>query len=308
MTGGLTSQSFPAISETVECRWAPILLAPILDSPERLVIGIAAANAEGFHVEKANALDRLRCLFGTAADTAVFAAEVALAELSSSLAAHGAEAVKERSLVFSGVSIGEVRTGEGSSLQAVAQTWMSALSSLYIVPSVSQDLMHTNSAADEGSVAGGDRLPLLVADDVISRDPGQAGFFSEDIRLRRQRRSRLGVAGVGIDYASPNLVANFATLGPSARLGTVDGIKRKIFDLIVRRDEEQTSLFGQRPHEIIVYSPGMQDPLVNEKQREVLDEVHDLLSEQARREEIAFLPVTGVSAIADRIVYVAGHG
>ncbi|MBB5772827.1 hypothetical protein HNP47_002847 [Brevundimonas vesicularis] len=280
-----------------------------MDSPERLVIGVAAANTDGFHVEKANALNRLQCLFGKSADTAVFAAEVALAELNSALAAHGAEAIKERSLVFSGVSLGDARTGEGASLQAIAQTWMSALSSLYVhIPDVRDGVAHVDTAAEEGaSVAGGDRLPLLVADDVIARDPSQAGFFSEDIRLRRQRRSRIGLAGVGIDYASPNLVANFATLGPTARLGTVDGIKRKIFDLIVRRDEEQTSLLGQRPHEIIVYSPGMRDPLVSEKQREVLDEVHDLLAEQARREEINFLPATGVDVIADRIVYVAGH-
>jgi hypothetical protein len=102
-------------------------------------------------------------------------------------------------------------------------------------------------------------------------------------------------------------VANFATLGPSAHAKSVDIIKRKLFDLIIRRDENQTSLLPPRVHEMIVYSPGMADPLVSERQRGDLDEVHDELGEQSKREDITFFPVTEVSLIGRHIVQAVGH-
>ena len=295
---------FPSVDETISCRWAPVVLSPILDSPERLVIGVVAANEVGFHLERANALERLRCLFGKASETAVFAAEVALDELVESLAIYGLEAVQERALVFSGVTLGSVRMGEGRSLGAIARTWMGALSSLYQASQEHSDDLPAVVDAEEGGARGGDRLPILVLEDVIAKNPAYGRFFSEEIRARRQRRSK--VADIGIDFSSPDLVANFATLGPSAQAKSVDRIKRKLFDLIVQRDAEQSSLLP-RSHEMIVYSPGIADPLISEKQRELLDEVHDELGEQSNREEIGFLPVTGVPQITQRIISVPLH-
>ncbi|MBU4198198.1 MAG: hypothetical protein KJ911_15770 [Alphaproteobacteria bacterium] len=291
---------FPSVDGTVACRWAPILLSPILDSPEKLVIGVAAANSSGFHIERANALVRLRCLFGKSAETAIFASEVAFEELAESLLGAGEEGLKERGLVFTGVTLGDVRAGEGNSLRDVARTWMSAMSSLYeLQPDIELKVAAISDVAEEPSIRGGDRLPIMVLEDVVSRNPAYSHFFSEEIRLKRQRRSK--VADIGIDYSSPNLVANFATLGPSAQAKSVDRIKRKLFDLIVQRDAEQ-STFLPRAHEMIVYSPGISDPLITEKQREMLDEVHDELGEQSKREEIGFLPVTGIGEITQRIL------
>lgn len=297
-------QDFPSIDGTTSCRWAPVLLSPILDSPERLVIGVVAANDSGFHLERANALARLRCLFGKAAETAVFAAEVALDELVESLAQRGVEAVQERALVFSGVILGSVRVGEGNSLSAIARTWMGALSSLYEIRNEPIEAVLVAEEADDGTVRGSDRLPILVLEDVIAKNPAYGRYFSEEIQARRQRRSK--VADIGIDFSSPDLVANFATLGPTAQAKSVDRIKRKLFDLIVKRDAEQSS-FLPRSHEMIVYSPGIADPLVSEKQREMLDEVHDELGEQSKREEIGFLPVTGVPQITQRIFQIPAH-
>lgn len=297
-------QDFPSVDGTIPCRWAPVLLSPILDSPERLVIGVVAANESGFHLERANALGRLRCLFGKAAETAVFAAEVALDELVESLAARGVEAVQERALVFSGVVLGSVRVGEGTSLSAIARTWMGALSSLYDLRDEQIEEVAVVEEAGDRGLRGSDRLPILVLEDVIARNPNYRRYFSEEIQARRQRRSK--VADIGIDFSSPDLVANFATLGPTAQAKSVDRIKRKLFDLIVKRDAEQSS-FLPRAHEMIVYSPGIVDPLVSEKQRELLDEVHDELGEQSKREEIGFLPVTGVPQITQRILQVPAY-
>ncbi|MBB4798607.1 hypothetical protein HNP32_002351 [Brevundimonas bullata] len=297
---------FPSVEGTIACRWAPVLLSPILDSPEKLVIGVVAANGGGFHIERANALNRLQCLFGKAAETAIFAAEVAFEELAENLSESGHEALRERALVFTGVTLGEVRGGEGNSLRDVARTWMSALSSLYEYRAdTAVEVVAMQEAAEELGARGGDRLPIMVLEDVVARNPAYGHFFSEEIRMKRQRRSK--VADIGIDFSSPDLVANFATLGPSAQAKSVDRIKRKLFDLIVRRDAEQTT-FLPRAHEMIVYSPGIIDPLISEKQRDQLDEVHDELGEQSKREEIGFLPVTGVSDITQRILQTAaGH-
>jgi len=299
MSTSFNRDRFPAITNTVVGRWAPVLLAPILDSPERLVVGVAAADEHGFHIEQANALTRLRCLFGKSAETAIFAAEVALEELRSALAQEGLAALREQSLVFTGVTLGEVRSGEGASLKQIARTWMSALSSLYDAEPEMVAVEDLANAPMEAPVLGGDRLPILVLEDVSLRQPMLAPFFSEEIRNRRQRRSR--PAAIGIDYSSPTLVANFATLAPSTQAQSVDRIKRKLFDLVIRRDEHKGMLLPPT-HEMIVYSPGMLELLGNEKQREGLDEAHDLLGEQSRREEITFLPVTFVPAIGDRLV------
>lgn len=294
----LAIQDFPSVDGTTSCLWAPVLLSPILDSPERLVIGVVAANKADFHLERANALSRLRCLFGKAAETAVFAAEVALEELVELLSSRGLDALQEQALVFSGVALGSIREGEGNSLRDVARTWMGALSSLYEVENAPVAAVVGDDEVEQSGARGADRLPILVLEDVVARNPAYVHFFSEEIQARRQRRSK--VADIGIDFSSPDLVANFATLGPSAQAKSVDRIKRKLFDLIVRRDAEQ-STFLPRAHEMIVYSPGVTDPLISEKQREVLDEVHDELGEQSKREEIGFLPVTGVPQITQRI-------
>lgn len=145
----LTAANFPHAAGLVRGRWAPVYLSPILGSPERFIIAVAVVGADGFHVEEANALKRLECLYGRAAETAMFAADVALEGLRSVLAADGPSALKEGVLVFPGVSIGEVYEGEARTLRDLGRTWMSALSSLYrYTPEQKLDVLRHTCAAN----------------------------------------------------------------------------------------------------------------------------------------------------------------
>jgi hypothetical protein len=301
MAKTLTPANFPHAAGLVRCRWAPVYLSPILGSPERFIIAVAVVGADGFHVEAANALKRLECLYGRAAETAIFAADVALEELRGVLAADGLSALKEGVLVFSGVSIGEVSEGEARTLRDLGRTWMSALSSLYrYTPESSHDEL---AAGQDGSTGSADRLPVLVLDHVVAVAPGLRDCFHEDVRQHRQRRASLGIAGISIDFSGPHLVANFATLQLSTPAQAVDRIKRKMFDLKVRRDEEKNELFSLRQHEMILFTPARDSsPLLNEKQVERHDEVLRDLKDQSDREGFGFLALNGVPAIGQRVV------
>ena len=300
MSDDFTSR-FPQPARTVHARWAPIYLSPIMGSPERLVVAVAAASSNGFHIESANALKRLECLYGSMAETALFAIEVAIDELRTALTASGPTALAEGALVFSGVTVGEVKEGEARTEKDLAITWMTALSSLY---------KFNRPAAKEGEVVVdfeqaratiSDRLPILVLDHIRSVAPTLSQYFSEEIRSHRQRRATSGIAGVNIDYAGSKYVANFATLQASTQASSVDRIKRKMFDLKVRRDAEH-GLFQPRSHEMIVFTPPRNSPLVTEAQQERLDDALSTLGEQSKSEGFDLLAMHEVPEIGRRVL------
>ena len=299
MGGTLTQARFPQLPSVVRARWAPVYLSPILGSPERLVIAVVTVNEAGFHVEAANALTRLRCLYGRAAETALFAAEVALDELRGALAERGAEALRTGALVFSGVSIGEVVEGEARTLSALARTWMAALSSLYKYEPLPEDEEIVEGR--DGQQAA-DRLPILVLEHVVSLQPTYSNFFSESIREHRQRRLSKKVAGIDIDFHGARFVANFSTLQAGSLAQGVDRVKRKMFDLKVTRDAERATLFGPQTHEMILFTPGRESPLLSEKQADHIEEALQELQEQSEREGFGLAALHEVPAIADRVV------
>ncbi|WP_421929825.1 hypothetical protein [Neoaquamicrobium sediminum] len=297
MNTQVSSLKFPELSGATRGRWAPVFLSPILGSPERFVIAVAVADDVAFHIERANEMRRLSCLYGKAAETALFAAEVAVEELEAALSNRGKAALVEGALVFSGVALGAVSEGEARSLQHLGRTWMSALSSLYRFNpepiEVAAEEHHDGSSVD--------RLPTLVLEHVSGVNPSLAGHFSEEIRMNRKRRSSSAIAGVSIDFNGSHIVANFATLHSSATAISVDRIKRKMFDLKVRRDKEH-SLFEARDHEMILFTPAGNSPLVNEKQLERVNEAVSNLKEQSDNEGFGFVALHDVPDIGERIL------
>jgi len=302
----LTVESFPGVFETQRGRWAPIYLSPILGSPERLIIAVVAVNDTGFHIEAANSLKKLECLYGRAAETAIFASEVALNELRSLLSDRGKEALTEGALVFSGVNVGAVSDGEARSLPDLARTWMAALSSLYRYEAAELVQRAPIEQIDDG-VGPQDRLPLLVLDHVNSIRPALGNYFSEEIRLQLRRRPKSKIAGVSIDFSGPKLVANFATLQANTQATAVDRIKRKMFDLKVRRDEDGR-LLPQRLHEMIVFTPPRESLSLNERQLERLDDALYELTFQSSREGFNFRAMHGVPDIGARLLLLESPG
>jgi hypothetical protein len=300
MTASLLN--FPRLQTRTQAKWAPILISPVMGSIEQLVIGVAAASADSCYVERANMLRRLECLYGKAAETTIFAAQVALDILDADLGERGVAALTDPKKTFSGVSVGSLSDGEANSVQDLCRNWMSSLSSLYSVSTV--ELMRVplvEPAVSETLTTNADRLPALVLQYVTNVRPGLEPFFNEDVRERRSRRRGTKVHDVIIDFSSSRLVANFGTLMVSHHAASVDKIKRRMFDLLVQRDTDESTL-PSRSHEMIVQHPASDDPQITDRQSGLLQESLASLAEQSRSERIEFIPMTNVAAIGDHVL------
>lgn len=297
----LSTEAFPSFKRSIRARWAPVMLEPIAGSYERLVIGVAVASDQGFHLEVANALDRLRCLYSEDAHGAAYAVQLATEQLEQDLAARGLEALTNPRPAISGVSIGECRDAEGESLQDIGSGWMRTLSSLYREQSeadeASQDLDELEAQGD----APGDRLPALVLGYVSERRQGLINYFSNDIREGRRRRIVGRSHEVIIDFSGSRLVANFGTLRAGSLVRSVDLIKRRLWDLKVERDREPTPMLA-RQHEMIVQAPHKNDPQVSSRQHENIKEALGALEEQADQEELRLRALSTVDAIGDHVM------
>lgn len=297
----LLETDFPTTAGFVRAKWAPLLLRPILGSPEQFVIGVAAVNDLGFYLERANNLARLNCLFAGSADATIVAAQAALDAFEVDLSSRALGAMLEFHPLFSGVAVGDVSDAEGHSLESIAASWMSSLSSLY---SANGEIELVNERAVSGDVSDitrpRDRLPALVLHYVRSRRPGLDGFFSEEVREEHVRR-RANASAVYIDFAGSKIVANFGTLSATHHVASVDRIKRRLWDLKVDRDNEKRGL-AQRDHEMIVQYPRKTDPQFSEKQLARMEDALAALEQQADQEEIRFRPLNTIDQIGDHLL------
>ncbi|WP_166304369.1 hypothetical protein [Bradyrhizobium sp. 2S1] len=297
----LLETDFPASTGFVRAKWAPLLLRPILGSPEQFVIGVGAVNQAGFHLERANSFVRLTCLFAADANSAVLAAQAALDAFEADLSSRAIAALAEYQPVFSGVVLGDVGEAEGPSLQSIAASWMASLSSLY---SASPEIALTSEAYVAADVAEParprDRLPALILEYVVKRRPGLDQFFSEEIREQHARR-RTNISGVHIDFAGSRIVANFGTLSVSHHVASVGRIKQRLWELKVDRDSEKGGL-AKRNHEMIVQHPAKTDPQFSEKQIQRIEDALGALREQADQEEIGLRPMHTINEIGDHLL------
>lgn len=299
----LDANQFPSAERSIRARWAPVLLAPISGSCERLVVGVAAVNEQGFHLELANELERLRCLYGDEAVGVTHAVTLAGKYLHGDLARRSVDALTKPDPAVSGISIGECREAEGLSLQELAQSWMAALSSLYtqhethVADAINRKLASETSDASPG----GDRLPFLVCDFVKSQREGFGAYFSADLRAGKRRRMKGGSHQVVVDFAGPKLVANFSTLKARALTSSVHMIKRRLWDLKVERDKDSTTRLT-RAHEMILQRPSEDDPQITEQQLANLSEALEALEAQADQEELRLVACSTVQEIGQRVL------
>ena len=299
----LSTAEFPAFKQSVRARWAPILLEPIAGSYERLVIGVAVVSDRGFHLELANALDRLSCLYSDEAYGAIYAIQLTAEHLRQDLATRALEALTNPRTATSGVTVGECREAEGESLEKIGVSWMRVLSSLYreIVIDVEEAADSVEIALDGQGEGGGDRLPALVLDYVVGRQDGLARYFRSDLREGRKRRMAGRSHEVVIDFSGSRLVANFGTLQAGGIARSVNLIKRRLWDLKVERDRENDRMFIPQ-HEMILQAPMKSDPQVTAKQGENLSEALLALAAQAGQEELQLRAMPTVAEIGEYVL------
>jgi hypothetical protein len=108
----------------------PVLYRPILGSPEQFVIGILCFSAGGCHLERANRLEKLACLYGDNSTGVLLAIALGLDVLEAAIRSPDFSAADFKSAV-SGMYLGELNLTENSSLEAAARIWLSAQCSLF---------------------------------------------------------------------------------------------------------------------------------------------------------------------------------
>ncbi|MET3352652.1 UNVERIFIED_ORG: hypothetical protein ABID33_000535 [Xanthobacter viscosus] len=281
--------------------WSPVLFRPIMGSPEQFVIGIAVAGENGVHLERANQLRRLECVFSDASEMAIMVAETALNVIEADLFRRSTSALTDFKPAISGVLLGDLREAQGISLKQIAVSWMTAMSSLYTRNGALQLSEEQEEVLEEVAEAreSGDRLPALVFEYVQLERPNLGRFFSNEIRSGQQRRRN--AHSVIIDFAGSKLVANFGTLASSNFTASVRRIKTRLWDLKVDRDREPSALV-MRDHEMIVQHPAMNDPQLSQKQVDRLREALEALEAQADQEEIRLRPLNRVDEIGKHIL------
>lgn len=291
-------QDFDRLQRAV---WSPVLFRPIMGSPEQFVIGIAVAGENGVHLERANQLQRLECVFADASEIAITVAETALNVIEADLLKRSASALTDFRPVISGVLLGDLRQAQGISLQQIAASWMTAMSSLYKQNRALELSEEQAEVLEEAAEAreGGDRLPALVFEYMQLTRPSLERFFSSEIRNGQQRRRN--AHSVIIDFAGSKLVANFGTLASNNFTASVRRIKTRLWDLKVDRDKEPSAL-TMRDHEMIVQHPAMNDPQLSERQVDRLRDALNALEAQADQEQIRLRPLNTVDEIGKHIL------
>jgi hypothetical protein len=279
------------------------LLEPVAGSDERLVIGVVVVGADSFHVEFANALERLKCLYSDSAPGAVYAVQLAVEHLNQDLSRRAVEAISDPKPVVSGISIGECREAEGESLESIGKGWLSALSSLYSSEPAGLDT--ESSSADEEfegqSHGGGAHLPVLVMKYVSERREGFAQYFRTDLREGRRRRAAGRRHEVLIDFSGSRLVANFGTLQVNGLPKSISLIKGRLWDLKIDRDSDPQAA-ARRRHEMILRKPPLDDPKLTGKRQVNLSQALDALESQADREQLRLRALDTVAEIGDHIL------
>ena len=300
---GFISDTFPAFRRSIRARWAPVLLEPIAGSYERLVIGVAVVGENGFHLELANALDRLTCLYSNDAHWVVYAIQLGAEYLKQDLARRAAEAITDPQPAISSISIGECRDAEGESLEAIGASWMHALSSLYRDKIESSETLASVVDEDVGGEGdgGADRLPSFVMNYVRERREGYFQYFRADLREGRGRRLTGRSHEVLIDFSGSKLVANFGTLRAGGIVKSVHLIKRRLWDLKVERDREPNVVMV-RQHEMILQSQPLDDPQVTSRQHASVQEALQALEKQADQEELRLRALNTVAEIGEHVL------
>lgn len=295
------SNVFPSFERPVDAIWAPLLIEPIEGAYDRLVFAVAVASKSNFHIEVGNRLDRLRCLYDDQAEAVLYAIELSIRDLTADLIRRSVEAIREPKPMFVGVAVGNYGAGQGESLPYIGKAWMKSLSSLYSAPEDQLEALEDTLEEKIEKASTGDRLPILIKDYVTERREGLLGFFSDDVRMERKRRSSARGAEVNIDFAGSKLVANFGTLQATQITSSANRIKTRLWELKVNRDMDWERGYN-RHHQMIIQSPETDDPQFSEKQIENLYKAKLQLEKQADQEELLLKSMVSVPQIGDHLL------
>jgi len=304
----MTTVNFPInalnnFDQSERTDWAPILCFPREASSETFVIGIVAVAKQGFHIEVANRLSKLGCLYEEGAMPIALSIEMAIGWLEEVLSRGEWRNLQEIQFPVSNIALGEAHVAVGLECKEVAMHWMGSLSSFYDKPKI------VDEAIEAPPVAGAieeiklrtARLPVQVLSIIEKRNSELLEYFHEDVRKRSPRRARAN-ARVKIDYDGLKLSANIDGFNVDKPAETVGKLKQRMWDLAVQRERSSSGGTDYKAYEMLVDFP--RHRLMDKRQISV-DRIEDHLGElgrQADREQIRLRTMTGAAQIGEHIL------
>lgn len=296
--------SFPDSNALRAGRWCPIYFRPNFDTPERLVVGIAACVDGAWHVETASSLEKLRCLYGNEAEVVVELVSAAMRELAWNLKDAPDRSIK--SVYVSGITLGEPIVARGHNAKQLALRWLRQVSSLHdrrkegALDQAEPARVYKNN--DVGRRIAKDRLPVLVMEKILEQAPSFRSFFHEHVKkLEQNITARITSHEAYVAFDGQHVAANFSTLRPGRHKTSVDVAKRLMWDLKQHREKEN-GLYKAHQHNIYLYHPSVDDPTITEKQYENVMDVVGTLAHEGRNLDIEVYPHSDVTQISSALL------
>jgi hypothetical protein len=260
-----------------------------------------------WHLQAANALDRLKCLYGKEAEVAIEAIQVGLEMLQNEL--HERKELP-RSLAVSGLSFGEANEAQAADAASLNQRWLRTISALhdpsreYLLNGAKQAIRSEDLIATErvSRAIERDRLSVLVFEDLVKRAPQARQMFNPHVRkLSENENTRLLSQEAYVAYDGQKLAANFSTLKAGKHKASVDIAKRLMWDLEQHR-EKAISLLESQSHEMFLHHPSKGNPQITERQYDNVMDVVEMLKQEGKRQEIVVKPFDDVDSISSNII------
>jgi hypothetical protein len=302
---------FPNNHQLKDGTWRPIYFRSNFDTPERLVAGVVACVDGKWHLQIANALDRLKCLYGKEAQVAIDAVYAGLRRLDADIRSSGR---LPADLVVSGLFLGDERAAQANDAASLSQRWLRTISALHdrqrefeLAP------LYAASSADEGDSPGRisreierDRLSVLVFEEMANKVPQSRAMFNQHVRkLSSNESSRLISHEAYIAYDGKKLAANFSTIKAGRNKVSVDIAKRLMWDLEQHREKSRSTLMPQS-HDMFIYYPGKNNPQITERQYDNVIGLVENLSDEGRIREINVRAFDRVDSISNYLIEAEG--
>lgn len=264
--------TFPSLPE-FRAKWVPIYIEPIMNSGEKITVGIAALSNDG-HAEVLSTLkeDTLRCTFGKDGLSLLESAKICLDTFSRYL---------KKSKEFSGweppltgVTLGEERQAAGKDFPEVLRMAARMSASLFDDSVGSRKPVHMR----------GWRRQIVNA--VIHRAPQLVGHFNQSIVLVQSGME------TSFDYLGSHYVAYFG-MAYARKSETLKDGRAKLWKLARCRDSYDNA--NKVTFEFLMLRPKSQ----------ILYSFKDLLyelEEEAKKEELCTMLVSDAEAAGERIL------
>ena len=291
---------FPPRREKVRALWQPIYLEPMIGSGERICVGVAVANAEGYRVVPASGLERFECLYGKAGSD--FVRQIIEATCDSLARAleqpRGHEAFADAATwsqfwtpPLQGFSTGAPNFGAGDNLEEIARNGLSLCASLV-------EKAVDNSEESQPALTR-TQLQIDVRKIVVNKNPLLADYFEKERNLGDNVRH------INFGFVGQRLAANFAVLNSHSLSENIDYAVSRIWYLRnLKVQEFHDELFSrERTHfELLVRVPAPDSASHTRTQLQSIAEAQSLLEIVAKDNKVSLFPSDSVNTIADELI------